>query len=134
MREINNKGNNKLFYREHPQVNKRKKYSPIEDINSEIRKRSRMGELAYAEVCKAGKHTNKELINDNICSECDNEEEWQVDTKRRKPRNDLRNEKVVIVGRELKGNINTDSNKYYKRARHRNEALLIKVNNEQQWM
>jgi hypothetical protein len=45
-REINNKGCNKLFNREDPQVNKRKKSSPAEDTNSE--------------VCKAKEYTNKE--------------------------------------------------------------------------
>jgi hypothetical protein len=44
------------------------------------------------------------------------------------------NHYIIIPGREYKGNINTDNNKYCQRTRHRNEAFLIKVDNEQQWM
>jgi hypothetical protein len=60
-REINSKGSNKLLNSEYLQVNKRKKTSSAEDRYSETRKRSKRGELVYAEVCKVNGHINKEL-------------------------------------------------------------------------
>jgi hypothetical protein len=98
-REINIKESNKLLNREDSQVNKKKKSSPAEDTNSEVRKTSKRGEFLYTEICKAKEHPNKELISDNVCSECANGEEWQVYTRRRKDKNELRKEKEEAVGR-----------------------------------